>query len=116
MYNSAIRNFFNEIGFDLSSRYEIDPENHQACVIASLRDLAEVQLIGIEEKEYIELDKEHRGRKRIDDDFTLCFDKHYFSLKQSLDIFSKLIHSEFEEDYIVLKGSSLKLLSTLKMQ
>ncbi len=64
-----------------------------------------------EEKEYIELDKEHRGRKRIDDDFTLCFDKHYFSLKQSLDIFSKLIHSEFEEDYIVLKGSSLKLLS-----
>ncbi|ALT68252.1 hypothetical protein [Methanobrevibacter millerae] len=64
-----------------------------------------------EEKEYIELDKEHGGRKRIDDDFTLCFDKHYFSLKQSLDIFSKLVHSEFEEDYIVLKGSSLKLLS-----
>lgn len=65
-----------------------------------------------EEKEYIELDKEHMSpRKRIDDDFALCFDKHYFSLKQSLDIFSKLIHSEFEEDYIVLKGSSLKLLS-----
>ena len=59
-----------------------------------------------EEKEYIELDKEHMSpRKRIDDDFALCFDKHYFSLKQSLDIFSKLVNSEFEKDYIVLKGS-----------
>lgn len=65
-----------------------------------------------EEKEYIELDKEHMSdRKRIDDDFTLCFDKHYFSLNQTFDIFSKLVNSEFEEDYIVLKGSSLKLLS-----
>ncbi len=65
-----------------------------------------------EEKEYIELDKEHMSnRKRIDDDFTLCFDKHYFSLNQTFDIFSKLVNSEFEKDYIVLKGYSLKLLS-----
>ena len=65
-----------------------------------------------EEKEYIELDKEHMSsRKRIDDDFALCFDKHYFSLNQTFDIFTKLANSEFGEDYIVLKGSSLKLLS-----
>lgn len=65
-----------------------------------------------EEKEYIELDKEHMSdRKRIDDDFALCFDKHYFSLNQTFDIFTKLVNSEFEEDYIILKGSSLKLLS-----
>lgn len=65
-----------------------------------------------EEKEYIELDKEHMSsRKRIDDNFTLCFDKHYFSLNQTFDIFSKLVNSEFEEKYIVLKGSSLKLIS-----
>lgn len=65
-----------------------------------------------EEKEYVELDREHlSSRKRIDDDFVLCFDKHYFSLDKAIDIFSKLSKSEFEEDYIVLKGSSLRLLS-----
>lgn len=65
-----------------------------------------------EEKEHVELNSEHlSSRKRIDDDFVLCFDKHYFSLNQTFDIFTKLQKKEFEEDYIILKGSSLRLLS-----
>lgn len=65
-----------------------------------------------EEKEFDKLHSEYLSeRKRIDSDFTLGFCKHYFSLNQAIDIFNKLEKNEFEEDYIVLKGSSLKLLS-----
>ena len=65
-----------------------------------------------EEKEFDKLHSEYLSeRKRIDRNFTLGFCKHHFSLNQAIDIFNKLEKNEIEEDYIVLKGSSLKLLS-----
>ena len=49
MYNNFTKEFFEKLGFDTTSKYEINREDHQACVLASLRDLAELQLIGYEE-------------------------------------------------------------------
>lgn len=49
MHSNFTKAFFEKLGFDLTSKYAINPEDNQAKALASLRDLAELQLIGIEE-------------------------------------------------------------------
>lgn len=65
-----------------------------------------------EEKEHIKKDRIHITPKLKEiDDFSLGINRHYFSLEESKEIFNKLINKNYEEETIVLKGKSLKLLS-----
>lgn len=66
-----------------------------------------------EEKESKSKNKERITNKLIpiDNNFSLGIEKHYFSLKETVDIFNKLNTKDFSEKNIVLKGYSFKLLN-----
>jgi len=66
-----------------------------------------------EEKKSKSKNKERITNKLIpiDNNFSLGIEKHYFSLKETVDIFNKLNTKDFSEKNIVLKGYSFKLLN-----